>query len=138
MQRLSFCPQGGVGIWQTPPGQTPPWADAPFGRTPPHLGRHPPGQTPPGRHTIPLGRHLPRADPPPPDRRLLQRTACILLECILVLIGNTNLFQWFRIARHAFFGSAINMLWLFGLTLCGPFRYSICTFNDEACLLHSK
>ncbi len=31
--------------------------------------------------------------------------------------------QWFRIGRHAFFGSAINMMWLFGLTLCGPFRF---------------
>ncbi|XP_074651021.1 proton-coupled zinc antiporter SLC30A5-like [Tubulanus polymorphus] len=30
--------------------------------------------------------------------------------------------QWLRIARHAFFGSVLNVLWLFGLTLCGPLR----------------
>ena len=38
------------------------------------LGRHPPGQT------LPLGRHSPH-----PPRQPLQRTVCILLECILVM-----------------------------------------------------
>ncbi|XP_013399446.1 zinc transporter 5 [Lingula anatina] len=30
--------------------------------------------------------------------------------------------QWFRILRHAFFGSTIQLFWIFGLTLCGPVR----------------
>ncbi|GAB1606164.1 zinc transporter 5-like [Argonauta hians] len=30
--------------------------------------------------------------------------------------------QWFRVSRHALIGSTINLLWLFGLTLCGPLR----------------
>ncbi|XP_052828047.1 proton-coupled zinc antiporter SLC30A5 [Octopus bimaculoides] len=30
--------------------------------------------------------------------------------------------QWFRVFRHAVIGSMINLLWLFGLTLCGPLR----------------
>lgn len=30
--------------------------------------------------------------------------------------------QWFRIIRHAVFGVLITLLWLFGLTLCGPLR----------------
>lgn len=30
--------------------------------------------------------------------------------------------QWFRVVRHAVFGGLINLLWLFGLTLCGPLR----------------
>ena len=49
------------GVWQTPP-----------------LSKHPRGQTPL------LGKHLPGQTPPPPGRRLLQRTVRILLECILV------------------------------------------------------
>lgn len=30
--------------------------------------------------------------------------------------------QWFRICRHALVGCVINILWLYGLTLCGPLR----------------
>lgn len=30
--------------------------------------------------------------------------------------------QYFRIFRHAFIGAFIGLLWLFGLTLCGPLR----------------
>ncbi|XP_076443611.1 proton-coupled zinc antiporter SLC30A5-like [Babylonia areolata] len=30
--------------------------------------------------------------------------------------------QWFRVCRHALFGSLISFLWMFGLTLCGPLR----------------
>nr|XP_006818948.1 PREDICTED: zinc transporter 5-like [Saccoglossus kowalevskii] len=30
--------------------------------------------------------------------------------------------QWMRVIRHGIVGSAINLLWLFGLTLCGPAR----------------
>ncbi|XP_041371016.1 zinc transporter 5-like isoform X2 [Gigantopelta aegis] len=30
--------------------------------------------------------------------------------------------ELFRVIRHAFFGSVISFLWLFGLTLCGPLR----------------
>lgn len=30
--------------------------------------------------------------------------------------------QWFRVGRHALFGSLISFFWLFGLTLCGPLR----------------
>ncbi|CAG2187916.1 MSC2 [Mytilus edulis] len=30
--------------------------------------------------------------------------------------------QWFRIGKHAVFGAFLSLLWLFGLTLCGPFR----------------
>ncbi|KAK3097668.1 hypothetical protein FSP39_011932 [Pinctada imbricata] len=30
--------------------------------------------------------------------------------------------QWFRIGRHAVVGAFINLMWLFGLTLCGPLR----------------
>ncbi|OWF54084.1 zinc transporter 5-like [Mizuhopecten yessoensis] len=30
--------------------------------------------------------------------------------------------HWFRVIRHALFGGLINLLWLFGLTLCGPLR----------------
>ncbi|ESP05676.1 hypothetical protein LOTGIDRAFT_103228 [Lottia gigantea] len=33
-----------------------------------------------------------------------------------------NASQWFRISRHAFFGSILGLMWLFGLTLCGPLR----------------
>ena len=60
-------------VGRHPPGQTPPWADTP-GQTPlgrhPLAGTHPPGQTPPTT--------------PPHPRWPLQRTVCILLECILV------------------------------------------------------
>lgn len=30
--------------------------------------------------------------------------------------------QWFRVGRHAFLGIIIKLLWLYGLTLCGPMR----------------
>jgi len=30
--------------------------------------------------------------------------------------------QWFRVGRHAVIGSLISLLWLYGLTLCGPLR----------------
>ncbi|CAC5389353.1 SLC30A5_7 [Mytilus coruscus] len=30
--------------------------------------------------------------------------------------------QWFRIGKHAVFGAFLSLLWLFGLTLCGPLR----------------
>ncbi|XP_063433767.1 proton-coupled zinc antiporter SLC30A5-like [Mytilus trossulus] len=30
--------------------------------------------------------------------------------------------QWFRIGKHAIFGAFLSLLWLFGLTLCGPLR----------------
>ncbi|KAL8577189.1 hypothetical protein ACOMHN_047957 [Nucella lapillus] len=30
--------------------------------------------------------------------------------------------QWFRVCRHALFGSLISFLWMFGLSLCGPLR----------------
>ncbi|XP_050401353.1 proton-coupled zinc antiporter SLC30A5 [Patella vulgata] len=33
-----------------------------------------------------------------------------------------NAAQWFRVGRHALFGSILGLLWLFGLTLCGPLR----------------
>ena len=46
------------GVWQTPPGQTPPWADTPR-QTPPWA------ETTPGQ-TSPLGRHS-LADTPPPE-----------------------------------------------------------------------
>ena len=32
------------------------------------------------------------------------------------------MFQWLRVCRHAFVGCIINILWLYGLTLCGPLR----------------
>lgn len=35
---------------------------------------------------------------------------------------NLVLLQYFRIFRHAFIGAFIGLLWLFGLTLCGPLR----------------
>ena len=60
---------------QTPPGQTPPWADTP-GQTPPclvHAGIH------------------------PPPRQPLQRTVRILLECILVLLIDNWQYMYFRI-----------------------------------------
>ena len=68
-----------------PPGQTHhPWSDPPgshpSGQTP--LDRHPWGDTPPSRQTP-----HPWADTPHPlplERRILQRTVRILLECILV------------------------------------------------------
>ena len=47
---VSHSVYGGMGVWQTPPGQIPPKADTPRADTPP-------GQTPPGRH-------LPRQTPP--------------------------------------------------------------------------
>ena len=70
-----FCSQGGqvhtpLGRQADPPGRcAPPWADAPPWQTPTL------GQT-----------------PPPPHRRLLQKTVCILLECILVLVFIFNKF----------------------------------------------
>ena len=30
--------------------------------------------------------------------------------------------QWFRVGRHAVIGCLISLLWLYGLTLCGPLR----------------
>jgi len=30
--------------------------------------------------------------------------------------------QWFRVSRHAVISSLISLLWLYGLTLCGPLR----------------
>lgn len=30
--------------------------------------------------------------------------------------------QWFRISRHAFVGCLLGVLWMFGLSLCGPLR----------------
>src|SRR6218665_288829 len=30
--------------------------------------------------------------------------------------------QWFRVCRHAVLGIIIKLLWLYGLTLCGPMR----------------
>ncbi|XP_045216205.2 proton-coupled zinc antiporter SLC30A5-like [Mercenaria mercenaria] len=30
--------------------------------------------------------------------------------------------QWFRITRHAFVGCILGVLWMFGLSLCGPLR----------------
>ncbi|KAL4227543.1 hypothetical protein ACF0H5_012986 [Mactra antiquata] len=30
--------------------------------------------------------------------------------------------QWFRICRHAFIGCILGVLWMFGLSLCGPLR----------------
>ena len=38
---------------------------------------------PPGQTSLPPGRHPPGKTPLPPSRRLLQRTVCILLECIV-------------------------------------------------------
>ena len=65
---LSFCPRGGVGVWQTPALADTPWADpqADTPQTPP--GRHPQADNPRGRH--PPGRHTPpgRHHPPPPGR----------------------------------------------------------------------
>ena len=102
---------GQTPLRQTPPGQSPPWADTPrqiptppprqtpkadillWADTPqadtPLLGRQTsPGQTPPvdtkGRPPpLPL-RQTPKADLP--LRWALQRTVRMLLECILVLI----------------------------------------------------
>ena len=85
---------------QTPPADTPLWADTCLWADPPYRHAHAdtlqPRQTPQGRH--PLGRpptssntqgqtHSPWADNPlhPPDRRLMQRTVRIMLDCILVL-----------------------------------------------------
>ncbi|KAH9513268.1 hypothetical protein Btru_034511 [Bulinus truncatus] len=39
--------------------------------------------------------------------------------------------QWFRIWRHAFFGTVINFLWIFGLTLCGPLRTIVLFEHNE-------
>ena len=77
-----FCPWGFcLGRHppeQTPPRQTPPWVDIALGRQPPPSPEAdiPPMQTLPPGQTPPLGRH--------PPRQPLQRTVCILLECILV------------------------------------------------------
>ncbi|KAH3837247.1 zinc transporter 5-like [Dreissena polymorpha] len=30
--------------------------------------------------------------------------------------------QWFRVSRHAFVGCLLGVLWMFGLSLCGPLR----------------
>ena len=68
------------------------WADTPLGRqhswADPHPGRQPLGQTPPSRHT-------PWADTPTQCMlgytlpvQCMQRTVCILLECILVFLSN--------------------------------------------------
>ena len=112
---LWFCPRGGLQAERTPlPGRTLPQdqadpppldqADPPdqADHAPPRPGRHPPG---PGRHPPGPGRH-PRdqadppnqADPPGPGRPLppgsrlqntvYERPVRILLECILVYVGN--------------------------------------------------
>ena len=77
-----MCSQASVilstrgGVFDSFLGYTPPWTDTPFGQTSPHWVDSPTlEQTPP-----------PWAAPPPrPQRRPLQRTVRILLECILVL-----------------------------------------------------
>ena len=60
---------------QTPPGKTPPWADTPLGRHSARqilLGKTPPwsdtplGRHPLGGHPLPLGRHQPPGQTPPP------------------------------------------------------------------------
>ena len=93
---------GGVCLsacWDTPPWRQTP---SPGGRHPSleadthrwrqtPLDRHPPGQTPPlWRQTPHLGTHTPGGrPPPPPGRRLLQRTVRISPECILVVTGSS-------------------------------------------------
>ena len=72
---------GGVYLsacWDTPTDQAPPRTRHPLSGPPPWT-RHPPGADPPRT------RHPPE-ETPPASRRLLLRTARILLECILVIL----------------------------------------------------
>ena len=83
------CPHGGVSAsvhaGMRPQSRHPPAADT----TPPAGADTPLGaDTPPGADT-PLGADTPQEQtPPPPDRRPLLRTVCILLECIFVKFRN--------------------------------------------------
>jgi len=43
--------------------------------------------------------------------------------------------QWFRVIRHAFLGSSVQLLWLFGLTLCGPFRTLLLYEHSDLAIL---
>ncbi|KAI8774917.1 zinc transporter 5 [Biomphalaria glabrata] len=43
--------------------------------------------------------------------------------------------QWFRIWRHAFFGTVISFLWIFGLTLCGPLRTILLFEHNELVII---
>ena len=73
----SICDSVHRGDCGTPRADIPP-ADIPLGRNPHQT--HPPRQTSPLAATPTPGRHLPGRHPP---GRTLQRTVCILLECIL-------------------------------------------------------
>ena len=72
---------GGRGsgcVWQTPLGRHLPGRHSPHWANTPR--QTPPGQTSPGQTLPPLGKHPVHAG----IRWPLQRTLCILLECILV------------------------------------------------------
>ncbi|XP_064619343.1 proton-coupled zinc antiporter SLC30A5-like isoform X2 [Lineus longissimus] len=43
--------------------------------------------------------------------------------------------QWLRISRHAVFGCIINLLWFFGLTLCGPLRTILLFEHSELVMI---
>lgn len=43
--------------------------------------------------------------------------------------------QWFRVFRHAIIGSIISLLWLFGLTLCGPLRTILLFEHNEVVVI---
>ena len=128
-----------------------PWADTPPGQPPPltdtSLCRHPlpPLSTCFDTHTaLPSacwdthpGQTPPWADPqaePPPRRRLLLQTVCILLECILVFVGSASdpfgnvqknffYFLWFttNILRYVIFRSKLSQCLVLS---------SISIFND--------
>ena len=89
LHRIYYRPQRSYGktmfLHLLPAWADTPWADTPLGQTP--LGRHPPSRYPLGRHLLLTWADTPWADTPrqtPCQRRPLQRTIRILLECILV------------------------------------------------------
>ena len=90
LDRLGRHPPGQTR--QPPPGQPKHTPLDRLGRHPHSLGRHPPDRL--GKHPLPPGQprqtppgqttSLGRPPPPGSHHRPLQRTVCILLECILV------------------------------------------------------
>ena len=86
---LAETPQADtLSPWADTPQADTLWVDTPW-QTPP--GQTPPRQTPPGQ------------TPPHPERRPLQRTVRILLECILFVTFSSKLNRTFINSKHGEF-----------------------------------
>ena len=82
---------------QTPPRQTPPWADIPH----PWADPPTPRQTPPMRHHS-QGRHPPGRHPPPPTATAVDSThptgmhSCLLNNCLKIFLHYKNVIDFHK------------------------------------------